>query len=47
MRTRFPHYNYDDMVQAQHRLLREGLGLGHLRLVMGTSMGRHDGLGLG
>ncbi|MBW8839039.1 MAG: alpha/beta fold hydrolase [Gemmatimonadetes bacterium] len=39
MRARFPHYNYDDMVDAQHRLLTEGLGVNHLRLVMGTSMG--------
>ena len=37
--ARFPHYNYDDMVAAQHRLLTEGLGVNHLRLVMGTSMG--------
>ena len=36
---RFPKYTYDDMVDAQHRLLAEGLGVGHLRLVMGTSMG--------
>jgi homoserine O-acetyltransferase len=39
LRTRFPQYNYDDMVQAQYRLLREGLGIGHLGLVLGTSMG--------
>ena len=39
MHARFPHYNYDDMVEAQHRLLTEGLGVNHLRLVMGTSMG--------
>ena len=39
LRTRFPHYTYDDMVQAQYRLVREGLGVNHLRLVMGTSMG--------
>ena len=36
---RFPHYTYDDMVAAQYRLLTEGLGVKHLRLVMGTSMG--------
>jgi len=35
----FPHYDYDDMVAAQHQLLTEGLGVNHLRLVMGTSMG--------
>ena len=39
MRTRFPRYNYDDMVQAQYRLVKEHLGVGHLRLVLGTSMG--------
>ena len=39
MRMRFPRYTYDDMVTAQHRLLTEGLGVDHLRLVMGTSMG--------
>ncbi|MCY7379899.1 MAG: alpha/beta fold hydrolase [Gemmatimonadaceae bacterium] len=38
-RTRFPRYTYDDMVDAQHRLLVDGLGVTHLRLVMGTSMG--------
>ncbi len=36
---RFPHYGYRDMIEAQHRLLTEGLGVNHLRLVMGTSMG--------
>jgi homoserine O-acetyltransferase len=39
LRARFPRYNYDDMVRAQYRLVREGLGVHHLRLVMGTSMG--------
>ena len=39
LRARFPHYGYNDMVDAQHRLLEEGLGVRHLRLVMGTSMG--------
>src|ERR1051325_2447506 len=39
MRARFPRYNYDDMVRAQHRLVRDALGVEHLRLVMGTSMG--------
>jgi homoserine O-acetyltransferase/O-succinyltransferase len=36
---RFPHYGYLDMIEAQYRLLTEGLGVNHLRLVMGTSMG--------
>ncbi|MDP8979955.1 MAG: alpha/beta fold hydrolase [Acidobacteriota bacterium] len=35
----FPHYGYGDMVTLQYRLVTEGLGLRHLRLVMGTSMG--------
>lgn len=39
LRARFPRYTYDDMVEAQRRLLVEGLGVNHLRLVMGTSMG--------
>ena len=39
LRAKFPHYGYDDMVDAQHRLLTEGLGVDHARLVMGTSMG--------
>lgn len=39
MRMHFPLYNYDDMVAAQHELLEKGLGVNHLRLVMGTSMG--------
>lgn len=36
---RFPRYGYRDMVQAQYRLLTEGLKVDHLRLAMGTSMG--------
>jgi homoserine O-acetyltransferase len=39
LRARFPRYDYDDMVQAQYRLLTEGLGVRHLRLVIGNSMG--------
>jgi homoserine O-acetyltransferase len=39
LRTKFPRYNYDDMVAAQHRLVTEGLGVKHLRLVLGNSMG--------
>lgn len=39
LRARFPRYGYEDMVRAQHGLLTEGLGVDHLRLVMGTSMG--------
>jgi len=39
LRMKFPKYTYDDMVTAQFRLVTEGLGVNHLRLVMGTSMG--------
>jgi homoserine O-acetyltransferase len=39
LRAKFPLYNYDDMVDAQYRLVTEGLGLRHLRLVLGNSMG--------
>ena len=39
LRMRFPHYDYGDMVAAQHRVLTEGLGINHLRLVTGISMG--------
>jgi len=39
LRAKFPNYGYRDMIEAQHRLLTEGLGINHLRLVMGTSMG--------
>jgi homoserine O-acetyltransferase len=39
MKTTFPKYDYTDMVDAQHRLLTEGLGVKHLRLVIGNSMG--------
>ena len=39
LRARFPAYGYADMVEAQRRLLTEGLGVDHLRLILGTSMG--------
>jgi homoserine O-acetyltransferase len=39
LRTKFPQYDYADMVDAQYRLLNEGLGIRHLRLVIGNSMG--------
>lgn len=39
LRAHFPQYDYDDMVTAHYRLVSEGLGVNHLRLVMGTSMG--------
>ncbi len=39
LRAKFPLYNYDDMVEAQYRLVSEGLGVRHLRLLLGFSMG--------
>lgn len=39
MRAHFPRYGYSDMVRAQYMLLTEHLGVNHLRLVMGASMG--------
>ena len=39
MHAKFPRYGYRDMIEAQYRLLTEGLGVNHARLVMGTSMG--------
>lgn len=39
LHARFPQYEYADMVAAQHQLLEQGLGVNHLRLVLGTSMG--------
>jgi homoserine O-acetyltransferase len=38
-RAKFPRYGYQDMLTAEHALLTRGLGVNHLRLVMGTSMG--------
>jgi homoserine O-acetyltransferase/O-succinyltransferase len=39
LKTKFPQYDYADMVDAQYRLLGEGLGIRHLRLIIGNSMG--------
>jgi len=39
LRARFPQFNYADILAAQHRLLTEGLGIRHVRLVIGNSMG--------
>ena len=44
LRMRFPHYDYDDMIEAQYRLLHDGLGIRRMRLIMGTSMGCMHGL---
>jgi homoserine O-acetyltransferase/O-succinyltransferase len=39
LKTKFPQYDYADMVDAQYRLVSEGLGIRHVRLVIGNSMG--------
>src|SRR5438876_8336796 len=39
LHAKFPRYGYVDMVEAQYRLITEGLGVNHARLVIGTSMG--------
>jgi len=39
LHMRFPKYDYDDMVDLQHKLLTDGLDLKHIRLIFGTSMG--------
>ena len=39
LRTKFPQYDYDDMVVAQYRLVTDGLGVRHVRMVLGLSMG--------
>ena len=39
LHMQFPHYDYDDMVRAQHLLVQDGLHVDHLRLIFGTSMG--------
>jgi homoserine O-acetyltransferase len=39
LRAKFPRYGYQDMLSAEYALLTQGLGVNHLRLVMGTSMG--------
>ena len=39
LKTKFPQYNYDDMVDAQYRLLSEGLEIRHVRLIIGNPMG--------
>ena len=43
LHAKFPHYTYDDMVAAHHALLTDGLGVNHLRLIIGTSMGCMQG----
>src|SRR5260370_25302664 len=40
LRGNFPHYRYRDMVDSGYRLITEGLGVGHLRLVIGSALCR-------
>ena len=39
LHAKFPRYGYNDMIEADYRLLTDGLGVNHARLIMGTSMG--------
>ena len=39
LKGKFPHYRYRDIVESEYRFLTQGLGIKHLRLVMGASMG--------
>jgi homoserine O-acetyltransferase len=39
LKGKFPHYRYRDMVESGYRLITEGLGVAHLRLIIGSSMG--------
>jgi homoserine O-acetyltransferase/O-succinyltransferase len=39
LKAKFPQYDYADMVDAQYRLVSEGLGIRHVRLIIGNSMG--------
>src|ERR1700738_4156321 len=39
LKGKFPHYRYHDMVESSYRLVTEGLGVAHLRLIIGSSMG--------
>ncbi|TWV93032.1 alpha/beta fold hydrolase [Chitinophaga pinensis] len=39
LHMKFPHYTYNDMVTAEHELVTKHLGIDHLRLILGTSMG--------
>ena len=39
LHAKFPKYGYLDMVEAQYKLLTEGLHVSHLKLILGTSMG--------
>ncbi len=39
LKGKFPHYGYGDLVEGQYRLVTEGLGVAHLKLIVGVSMG--------
>jgi homoserine O-acetyltransferase len=43
LRGKFPHYGYIDLVVGQHALVTKGLGIDHLKLILGTSMGGMNG----
>ena len=47
MHAKFPNYGYRDMVEAEYRLLTEGLGINHARLIHGHIDGWHAHLALG
>jgi homoserine O-acetyltransferase/O-succinyltransferase len=39
LRARFPHYGYNDLVDLQHKLITETLGIKRLHAILGMSMG--------
>jgi homoserine O-acetyltransferase len=39
LKTRFPNYDYSDIVDLQHKLVTETLGIKHLHAILGMSMG--------
>ena len=39
LHAHFPQYDYADSVELQHELITKDLGVDHLRLILGTSMG--------
>jgi homoserine O-acetyltransferase len=43
LRAKFPHYRYRDMVALTHRLVTDGLGVVHIRLIVGASLGCRQG----
>lgn len=43
LKAKFPHYGYLDMVDLQHKLVTQELGISHLKYILGTSMGGMHG----